>query len=279
MDYIFSAIFLLIVIYGFFSIKQDIETRKVSNEITISLFIFSLFIFLFFIKNVDLVGYISIISIILICYFLYNKDILGAADGKVLISLSLIFISYLSLDIFLYFIINLFLIYLLLITFLTQIKTSLDMKKKVFNKIDYGEIFFTLIFSFILVTIIYSLIGIEFALNNLFIVLISVFALMFILSNFVKKYYLKLDMEIKVFLNIFLFLFFLLLNNFFFQYYFIVIYFLKIIMEYVSELSSKIDHMKKIKYESPFMIYLFLVAIITLISQENILIILIKFFT
>jgi len=281
MDFLFILVFLFILIYSITSIYQDIKLRKVKNIVNLSFLFFCFLFFIFYFKNLDIFDYSVIFITLVVSYFIYVKDLWGAADGKIFIGLILVFISTFGLEIFLDYVVNLFLIYSFTIIIISQIKTSKKNKSLVLkNKIKYDEILFVLILSFIIISIVYSFIN-PTNLGNYFLLLIfGIFVLIYFLTNFAKKYYRNILKNEKITLNILFgfLLIFLNFNNFSFLFYFILIYFFRIFVEYISELSDKIIHNKRKKYQSPFMIYLFLVALITIIIQKNIILIIFEFF-
>jgi len=281
MNYEFIFVLVLVCIFAILAIFEDIKKRKVSNYISFSFLFISFFYFLYKIYFLDILDLVLIFSGFLISYFAYIYDLFGAGDGKLLIGIFMVLIPFGGANLLLNYMINLALIYSVVMIVLSQLKTSIIDKNLTIRNIRYDELFFILVFSFLIISIIYSQIQIENLKSNLMYFLFGVFFIMYILSHFAKKYYLKISKDQKLILNIFLFLLLFLFNNFSLKYYFFIILLIRILIEYISELSSKIrivKNNKKIKYHSPFTIYLFLVAIFSILLQSNIIIVFTKFF-
>ena len=87
---------------------------------------------------------------------------------------------------------------------------------------------------------IFYFVGTENSLNYLIYIIILILILISILSKFAKKYYNHISKKYKIILNLFLLLLLFYLNNFKPSPFYILVYFAKILIEYISELSSNI---------------------------------------
>lgn len=267
-----SCIFALLCIY------EDIKYRKISNYLNLSFFIFAFAYFTSKLFLLNLIDFIMIFIIILISFFLHYKKIWGAADGKVFISISLILISLKGLFLVLDFLINLALFYSFVIIFLTIFKTSIKEKWKAFKRIKFGEIIFTILIAFIITTIFLKLDISIFEGYTLFFILLFVLIFMLVTKNYIRKLYNLLDSEIKLLSSLILFLLLGLFAGIKFIGFFITIFCFKIILDFISRLSSRIAASgKESKYYSPFSIYLFLICILTMILEKNIIKIILLF--
>ena len=273
---IFSLI--LISIFGVFAIKEDIIRRKVSNELNLFFLIISVVIFLSTFKVHSNFDYIYIFIILILSYFLYHFELWGGADGKIFISLNLIIVSFFGQELTINYILNIFIFYSIIITFLSIFKTSSKTKIKVLKKIDYGRNSFLLLCIFSLISILNYSFTVE---PGNFIHIAIIFSLTLILlkllTPLIKKTYNKFNFNLKIFFNVILFIILTIISREIFIYYFLSIISFKIFLEYVSESISMIK-VDGEKYNSPFSIYLFFSAIFTLIIKTSILKILILFF-
>jgi len=228
MNYFFWVILVVISFFSYFAIKQDILKRMVSNKITAPFFIFSILIFLFYFENTDILSYFFIILSFFIGYFLYKKDIWGAADGKIFISITFILVSFLSSKSFFDYILNLFIIYALTITIISQIKTSSYAKKLVLKKINYLEILFILSFSFLIFGTMFHFIDFKFSDNIYSLIILLVFISFHYIRKFARKYYSNISKKDKYFVNLALILILFSFNSFSFQSTFLIVLFIKI---------------------------------------------------
>lgn len=272
-------IFLFFIIMSYLALISDIEKRKVSNKINF-LFILVSF-FLFFILNIlnfDLVSILFVLMSALLAFFLFSKKIWGAADGKFFIGINLLLIGLYSYIIFFEFLLNLVVLYSLGIIALVLFKTTLKQKTYQLRNMEYSLFIFQTLFVLALGGLFFKFLDVSLD----FVMILASFGffifLILILSNPLKKLYRKIDENEKILINFILFCvgFFFLLDVFIYS--FILIFFMKVLIKFVSEQSDKIKTKSEETFSSPFIIYLVLAGIISFILQTNILTILVQLF-
>lgn len=272
MDYNLYLLYLILILFGFLSIKFDLKTRKVPNLITFSFLGISFIYFLLNINNLIYFDFIILFISIFLSFHIYKKHRWGAADGKIFIGLLLLLTSYKNSEIFLRFVLNVLIIYLFTILILTMISTSRNDKIIAFKEMDITETLFSIILILLVVRILFFFIPLD--LNSPYILLLSLI-LILILIDTIKKYIKKKlhflsDIEKQVIiLLIFIFLF-LFWGYFSFIYSFVILLLIRFIILFVSELSIKIKQKGIRKYESPFTIYLFFASLFTVLTNKSI---------
>ncbi len=269
----------LILLFGYFSIKEDILKRKVSNKITYSLFLISIITFIININKLKLENIIAFFIIFIIAYYLYRFNFWAAADGKLYIGISIILISIQEYYSLFNYLLNIVFLYSLTIIILVIFKTSSKSKLKVLKKLNYGLKIFQLTIIFSIMSLFYNFIfdG-NLNKNNLILLIIYMLTLFLIIAPSSKKIFKKLDSELQLFINLILSLILFLFSKEIFIYYFIIVLSFKIFLDFTSKSTEEIKINNNI-YSSPFSIFLFSGAIITLITNSNIILILIKFFS
>jgi Flp pilus assembly protein protease CpaA len=275
------------LIVSFFIIKSDIYKRKISNRIIIFLLFILIFNLFINYKNINFsVFLLEFLFSLFLGFFLFIKKIWGAADGKLFIVLSLLIGSLFNYNSYIDYILNLIFIYsltlLVLIIFFTRKRDKLIAIKKLNKKLDF-VIFYVMIVFFIITLFYYIISNYLTNLNNKSLILLSLFFIvLFIFMSFINKYlkkiWKKLNQDQKLFIIVFLFLIFLLFSRAIFVTYFIITILIKSFIDIFISLSDKIYNEKEKKfYYSPFGVYLILVFLMTIILQNNVFLILIKF--
>lgn len=278
MEIFYYFIFLVFFLIGFISSFNDIKYRKVPNQVNFLFFFYScLIFFIFSYFNFSLEKLIFIIFLFLLSFLFFFFNIWGAGDGKFFLSESILLISLFSFFVFFDFLINLFIIYSLAIIFISFFNTTKKRKLYVLkNKIDFSLILFQTLFVIAIGKLFYfilSFYSISFFLDPVFFLIF----LIFILSNPLKNIYKKLDLNEKIVINFLLFsiCFFVLVLNFFT--FLLYVLFIKIFIQFISELSGKIHSRHYKTYNSPFVLYLFLAGVFTFITKNNIFSIILSF--
>lgn len=267
----FWVIYAALILFGFYCIVQDIESRKVKNELTIAFFILSFIYFLYSIKKLSWIDFIILPISILIIYYIYKKEIWGAADGKILISIMLILIGYGTSEMFLNYILNLFVFYSIGIILVSFILVSVTEKKEIIKKIDFVEHVFLILFIFIILRFASKF----FLQNQNMLYLIAFLLFLIIIMKYVYKYlkliYSKLDENSRLVIiftvscGLFLLYFTLFLISF------IILFIIKVSLDFIFKSIEVLNDEKN--YQSPFSAYLFIAAIFTLFIAQNIIII------
>jgi Flp pilus assembly protein protease CpaA len=279
MDLLLIVTLLITIGFGFVAIKSDFKERKVSNKITFSLFIIAFGLFLASLTKYVWFDFIIIFLTILGSYYVYKKDLWGAADGKIFAAISLLLFSYGSSTYILNFIVNLLIFYLITITLVTLIRTKKKQKIEIIKKIDLLEESLIILFAFVFVRLIFLFLNID--VTNVYLLLL-VFVGILVVLNLVKKELRKyLDSAHDDFELIFTFVLFAVLiflnKSFNFIFLFVIVLGIKLTVNLISNLSEKAGKTKK-KYYSPFTLYLFIAGLFTLITGNSILLIIIRLF-
>lgn len=270
-------IFLSILIFGTYSITQDIKERKISNMLNLFLFFISSTFFITSIFKITIFDFIFIFGFIFLTYYMYKKDFWGAADGKVFISLILMISVVSGFNGIVYYVTNLIIFYSIGSIVLSLIRTSLKDKKKVLLGLNYKLHIFIVSSIFIISSLVLTKLPHSFnPMISVTIMLMTFIVLFFIISK-LKKWFNKFENHKKNYLNIFLFLILIITSDINFLKYFFPILLLKISIDYVSSITKYIKHKKKDIYYSPFSIYLFLVALFTLLLNNAVVVIIVEF--
>lgn len=270
-------IFLVIMIFGTYSIQQDIKDRKVDNFLNLFLFIVSFIIFIFATPKLLFEDFLTLILVILISYYIYYKHIWGGADGKIFISICFMLTTINGYSSIINYLINLIIFYTLTLIILSILKTSIKDKKKVLLNIEYKKDIFITLLVFVLTSFVFPLIPKSLNSNISLLILISTFMFLFIFISKFKKFFDKFDEDSKIIIDICLFAILVLFSHKVFLNYFFPILFLKLFIEYSSKITEKIKN-KNQEYNSPFTIYLFIVALFSILLSENVVLILLKLF-
>ena len=264
--------FLLITLpYSIISIKSDIKTRKVPNIVNLSFFIISFLVFFFFIKDYDFLYYLCLLVSIGIGYFLYYKSYWGGADGKIFIALTMLILALGNYVFYLNWIVNLLLIYSISIIFIVLFKTKTKDKIKALKEMDYNIYVFQMLLVFIFLKNILNTFVFKSKLLSMFFLLVVVLCFGY-LNPLIKKYYTNFSFKKKTSLNIILFIIFIGMSVFTHTiiFYFFGILIFRILVDYISNMTLFLKDKKDEKYYSPFTIYLFTSAILTMIVNNNI---------
>jgi len=268
----------ILIIFSWFSIKQDILNRKISNKLQIFFFLISIFLFIINFKFLIIENIIILFLIPIISFFLYKYNFWGAADGKLYITLSIFLLSIYNYTSIVNFSLNIFIFFSIGIIFLSIFKTSIKSKMQVIKKFNYKKKIFLLLIIFTLISIFYKIFfEKDFSFTNLIIFFASLILFIGLISHSLEKYFNKIDEELIFFINIILFLLLFLFSKLIFIKYFIFVLSFKLFLDFISKSTDNIKIKHKL-YTSPFSIYIFISAIFTLITNSNVLVILIKFF-
>ncbi|MDA3856518.1 MAG: hypothetical protein PF569_09765 [Candidatus Woesearchaeota archaeon] len=277
MNYYLLSFLVIVLPYTIISIYQDIKTRKVNNLINLTFLYISFLSFIFFLVQYNIFDYLIIIGGSYLAYYFYKKHFWGGADGKIFIGLTLLILAFGNKYFYLYFLVNISVLYSIKIIILVIIRTSLKQKLKVAKKIDYGIYIFQILIIYIVIkSFLYRLVSP----NSIYFsyLIIVVFVLVKYSNKYIKLLYSKLNiLQLKIGINLLLFiLLFLISKDSVLKFFFIILAF-RIAMEFISEMTNKIKSDKEL-YQSPFSIYLFFSAIFTMIGQANIIDVILKFF-
>lgn len=268
MNYYMIGFLLVVLPFAFISILQDVKTRKISNVITISFLYISILIFVFFLMLYNVYDYLILIFSFAIGYYFYKKGYWGGADGKIFIALTLLLLALGNEYFYLDFLLNLIIFYSVVMIILVVFRTSFKTKKKLFKKIDYGLILFHLLIIFIFIkSLLMKFVSKDSVYYSYFILFIFIFVLM--TANLIKKLYLKFNKEVKIFSLLLLGAIFISFLAFNLIFYFFIVFIFRVLLVFISEMSTHIKTKTDI-YQSPFSVYLFFSAIITMIGGNNV---------
>ena len=270
----------ILVIFAFFSIKQDLIERKVSNHITISLFGFSFFYFVLNSTHLVWIDYIMIFSGFLLSYIIYYKNVWGAADGKIFLALMLLLVAFSESGMFLRWIMNLVFFYSVVISILSVLGTDKKLKKKVFYKLDHLDSAIVILIIFMLIHFLGMVYTVDssslFAMMMFFVV---IFAFLYKMKKFLRRHFKNMFIDVKFMIFALIFMWnFLYFGMFWFVFSFVLVFCLKTLISFISKLSTYIRADKGGNYDSPFSLYLFLTAIFTIITNKSFVEILVLFF-
>ncbi|MCA9486566.1 MAG: hypothetical protein KC548_02855 [Nanoarchaeota archaeon] len=262
----------LIFLFALLVLPQDFRKRKVGN-VSVGSFAFLSFLFflsynlkLFLMKSyfTFLFSLMLILLVFFFSFLLYKKKIWGAADGKLFIAFSFLLLPFE--ETFFNFCFNLLGLYSLMLIFFSNVVTSSSTKKKVLFHLPYLEYYFT---SALLLLIILPLKFFNLPLNVY--PLLPFFFFLFLnifLSLPVKKLYAYLGQKLSLSLSLLLTFFFCF--HLLFLFFLIFLFFVKLFLEYHLELILKKD--EKTKQTTPFTVYLFAAALLSLLFPENLLV-------
>lgn len=270
-------IFLSIILpFAVISIYFDIKTRKIRNWINLSFLYVSILVLSFFSTQMDLIGYLTLIIAISLGYYLYSIDLWAGADGKIFIALSILVIILGSKSLFLDFMLNLALFYTIGIVILILFKTKIKHKFVVLKNINYGlHIFLLLIIFLIIKDFIYKYISTNSNYNTLFI--FATYFLLIYITPKIVKFYSKMNKYLSLSINLILFVLLYYFSSSKIFYYFFIILGFRIFLEFVSNMTILLRTKDKKQYYSPFSLYLFFAAVFTMVIQNNIVLIILKF--
>ncbi len=269
MDYIYLASLILICIFGFVSVVEDVRRRKVDNRITFSFVLISFAVFLFSTFNLIWMDYIVLFLMMGLGFFIYHKKIWGAADGKLLIALSLLLIASLGAAGALSMLLNIVVFYSLTIIVLVLAKTSAKDKMKIIRSLDYKLSMFLVLIVFALLSIVFYFFSPDVTFSFYVLTIVGVFLLVGAFQKIGKKLYKKMDEDVKFIMIVALFGIFFMFSKIVFLVYFCVFLFFKLFIIFVSNLTQKIKVGGK-AYNSPFSLYLFFAALFTLLAHKSV---------
>lgn len=276
-----QQIFLIVILafFAFFSIKQDLVERKVSNKITFSLFIFSFIYFVINSYHLVWIDYIIVFSSFLISFFVYYKKVWGAADGKIFLAIMLILVSFSDSSMFLRWVMNLMFFYAIVISLLSMIWTDRKIKEKIFFKLEHLDSAIVILIIFLLIDVLGLIYTVDS--NSLFAMVVFftvLFAFLYKMKKFLRKNFKNMFVDTKLMILAILFMWnFLYGGMYWFILSFAFIYFIKTFISFISDLSGHIK-VEGGDYDSPFSLYLFLTAIFTVITNKSFVEILVLFF-
>ncbi len=268
----FEVLFLAVVlIYALVMSYQDIRFRKIKNNLTYSLLLLSslLFIYSQFVVF-SIVNIITLAMMVLVSFYVFHKKILGAADGKIIIGISMILLSLNVLYLF-DFIINTIILYVFTLLMLIITKTSLSSKITTFREQNYLLICFQTLLTLSILALFSRFIGFDqfdimFTLTLFLIVLITI-------APLGKKLFKKLDENSQIVISFILFcyafydLFSLFLTSF------IYLFTIKSLIQIIPNLSEKIQY-KRGHTSFPLIPVLFLSLIVVILLQKNLVLVL-----
>ncbi len=275
MNYYLISFLVLVLPYAFVSIFYDIRDRKIPNYINLSFLYISALVLAFFLTQFGIIDYLIIIGGLVLGYFFYKKGYWGGADGKIYFALTFLILSLGNYSYYLDFLLNLALFYSLSMIFLVMFRTSIKSKIEILKEINYLQQIFQILIIFILIRDIFRrYVSTESSNYSYFIILI--FVLILVINPILRRFFRKLKTSTKLTLIGILATIFIYLSDFKLMKYFILILIFRILLNFVSESTTKIKHHDGV-YESPFSIYLFVSAIFTIIGGNNVINIVLKF--
>lgn len=261
-------LFLILLIFSFICIYQDVKTRKVSNYVSFSFLALSFLYFLHNVLNLAYFDYVILLVLILLTYYTYKKGIFGAADGKILIGCFFFFTSINGFTSVLTFLVILFVLYSVGILLQSVFSTSLFYKKIFFKAVDYNRILFQ---SFVILIVSYLLfLSVPVTIQG-DLMYVFLFLKILIVGGFLslsRKLTFKMPEYHKLILTFALFAvsLFLLKSHFFFS--FFLIFTLLFLLSYIPMLTTVLRVNKK-KYYSPFTAYVFTAVLIAFIYLKT----------
>lgn len=264
----FWLVYGFVLLFAVYSIIEDITSRKVSNTTTLLFFILSFAYFLFSLKRLSWPDFIALPIFVLIIYYIYKKEVWGAADGKILISVMLVLTAYGTSELFLNYILNLIVFYSVGIILVILFITSTTDKKNTLKKIDFKELLFVLLFVFLILRMLLHFFPKD---QNIFYILGFIVALIFIMRyvyKYLKVFYGILDenSQVVIMFSLSCLLFYVYYISF--LYYFSILFAIKAFLDFVFKSIEQVEVEKN--YQSPFTVYIFLAAIFTLFAIKNI---------
>ena len=264
----FWIIYSSLILFGFYAIVQDIESRKVRNELTITFFILSFLYFIYSIKKLGWTDFLVILISVFVIYYIYKKEIWGAADGKIIISIMLILTAYGKSELFLNYVLNLIVFYSIGIIIVSFIYVSIKEKKEIIKKMDFVELVFLILFIFIILRIATKF----FMQSQSLLYLVAFILFLIIILKYVYKYlklfYSKIDENTRIVIIFTLFSALFLIYFVSFLISFIILFIIKASLDFIFKSIEVLNDEKK--YQSPFSAYLFIAAIFSLFIAKNI---------
>lgn len=251
-------LFLVLLVLGYFGIVSDFKTRKINNYITLSFLVVSFVLFCLNLSNLTLNSLFLLFMTSFIVYYLYKKDYMGAADGKLLISFCLLILGFYNDDKYLDYLVNLFVVYSISIILIVFYGVSKQTKRRVFRELNFLTLFFQV--SIILVVIYnvfnYFNMGFNDLKANTSIIFIKLIIIGLLLKYLTPKFS-ELDIQFKLLLNVILIYLLYVMVGFNFIMLFLAFYLFRILIEWISVLSTKLRFEFK-KFYSPFSVYIFM---------------------
>lgn len=264
----FWLIYGLVLLFAFYSMYEDISSRKVSNRTTVIFFILAFLYFIFSLKKLSWIDFIFLPILILIIYYIYKKEIFGAADGKILIAIILLLTAYGTIELVFNYILNLVVFYSIGIILVSFFMTSVVEKKDIIKRIEFKELLFVLLFVFLILRIVLHFFPKD---GNLIYILVFILALIFLMKyvyKYLKIFYGFVDenSQVVIMFSLSCLLFYVYYVSF--LYYFSILFIIKAFLDFVFKLIEKLE--VENHYESPFTVYIFLSAIFSLFVLKNI---------
>ena len=268
-------IFIIILIFGIFSSIQDYKQRKINNKLNLLLFVIAFTFFITSLNNISFYEIIGIIILIFIYYLIYKLGFYGAADGKVLISISLLLLIVGHFKMILFFICNILIIYSVVGIFIAFIKTTTKDKIEIIKQIDYKSISFIIFIIFIISSIILK--QLPKSLNPEISIVISmstIICLYLIISKF-KKYFNKIDSNNQNLILLILAITLIFISKIEFLKYFFHVILIKISYDFLRKILKKLNEKHSDKDKKQFSLALAIIiysgALITIITSNIIL--------
>lgn len=275
-----NVIFIILLsILGYFGIKQDISSRKISNKINILTFVLAISTLVYNFQTLQRIDFIVIFIIIFISYLLFHKKIWGAGDGKLFISLGIILISFGGFNFFLNFIVNLSILYSIVIILLALYLSNKKDIISTFKRLKHYELLFVLVLIFTIMQISFIFIDLSVYSDSIFLMILAgIFIFLMFFYRFLKKIFYLINEDFR-----FLVIFFSILALIYYSsslalIFFGIVFIIKTFIDFSSRLVERIKLKYEEEYNSPFGVYLYLICILTILLQTNIISIILRFF-
>lgn len=271
MDYLLLGLIFVLTIYSYLAIKQDFFERKVSNKISFSLLIISFSFFVLMSSKLYWLDFIILFFSVIVGFLAYAKRLWGAADGKLFIGIMILLISFGHSEIYLRWVLNLFFFYSIVIILLSLINTSKVQKKSVLKKMDYIDSSLVILVIFFMMHLLLMAYVVD--PNDAYSMILFFLVLIFFVDKvrkYLRKHFKKMfhDVKLMVFAILSLWLF-LYAGGLTFLLRFGAVFGMRILVEFITDLSDVIKEKNGENYQSPFSLYLFLTAIFTLITARS----------
>lgn len=259
----------IVVCFGVLASYQDLRTRKVKNYLAFSLLLISALVYVFYLASLTWVTHLALVFAVLLGFYLYRNHTWGAADGKLFIALSMLVLAYQGSILFGHYLVNIVTFYSLIIIFLTQIMTSSKQKEKAIKSINYYEKTFVVLFIFVVLTAFTVIFDPQ---TQFWLILsLTLLFLAFMLFNekYIKRWYNGQKQIIRVGYVLLAALALFSLNVPIALLYFVLGLVARLFIEYISELSDNLESKGK-KYYTPFAVFLFVGAFLSILTSMSI---------
>jgi len=271
MDYVLLGLIFVLSVFSYFCIKQDLIERKVSNKLSFSLFAFAFVFFIVMSGTLFWIDFIILFVSFLFAYFVYKKEFWGAADGKLFIGIMIILMSYGHSEMFLRWILNIFFFYSIVIVLMSFVGTTRKQKKSILKEMDYIDASLVILIIFFAMDILLMVYMIDE--SDVYGTIFFFFVLIFFVDKvrkYLRKHFKKMfhDVKLMVFAILAMWMF-LYSGGIWFLLSFGFVFFIRVLVEFVTDLSGSIKKKNGETYHSPFSLYLFLTAIFTLITNKS----------